>query len=155
MGVRVERVTPADLQVLNLPGVRGALVVEVATGSPAETAGMPVDAVIVTFDGRPVEEPIDLERLMASARPGERVRLGFWYDGQLEEVEVVLAGAANRPTRKKPVAADKRDGAARPQPPEDATRIAALEQKIRELEARIAALEAQAKQPPERPVPQK
>lgn len=149
LGVRAERVTQADLPILNLNEARGALVVEVMPGSPAEQADVPVDAVIVTFDGQPVDGPSDLARYLGVAKPGERARLGYWFDGQLEETEVVLAPAAARPARKAPVEKAAPQGAPKPleDEPAAATKIAELENKIRELEARIAALEAKTQAP--------
>ncbi|MBE1537415.1 S1C family serine protease [Actinomadura algeriensis] len=53
----------------------GARVVEVVPGSPAEAAGIPVGAAIVTFGGQGVDSPGTLTGLMLRRHPGEVVRV--------------------------------------------------------------------------------
>ncbi|WP_433472907.1 S1C family serine protease [Spirillospora sp. CA-142024] len=53
----------------------GALVAEIVPGSPAETAGVPVGAAIVTFGGSAVDSPSTLTALMQARHPGDVVRI--------------------------------------------------------------------------------
>ncbi|MFD0684658.1 S1C family serine protease [Actinomadura fibrosa] len=53
----------------------GALVAEVVAGTPAEAAGIPVGATIVSLDGRPVDSPATLTELMLAHHPGDTVAI--------------------------------------------------------------------------------
>ncbi|MFA1545344.1 S1C family serine protease [Actinomadura chokoriensis] len=53
----------------------GALVAEVVPGSPAETAGIPVGAVIVALGDKIVDSPSTLTSVMLSHHPGDVVRI--------------------------------------------------------------------------------
>ena len=53
----------------------GARVIHIASGSPAATAGIEIDDVIVGFDGLDVDLPRELVKLVRRADPGEEVSL--------------------------------------------------------------------------------
>lgn len=53
----------------------GALVAEVVPGTPADTAGVPVGAVIVRLGGRVVDSAATLTGLMLARHPGDVVRM--------------------------------------------------------------------------------
>ncbi|GGV08804.1 serine protease [Actinomadura cremea] len=59
----------------------GARVVEVVPGSPAEAAGIPVGAAIVTFGGQGVDSPSTLTGLMLRRHPGDVVRIEWTRPG--------------------------------------------------------------------------
>lgn len=59
----------------------GARVVEVVPGGPADAAGIPVGAAIVTFDGRGVDSPTALTGLMLRRHPGDVVRIEWARPG--------------------------------------------------------------------------
>lgn len=142
LGVRVEAVALAARQALDVPLAKGALVVEVAPDSPAEAAELPLQAVIVSYNGQPVDSPDDLGRFIAGASPGDQARLGYYFDGRVEETTAVLAAANGlAPPRRV-----RRPSVAKPLPDD---KTSALEEKVRELERRVEALEAMlAKQAP-------
>jgi S1-C subfamily serine protease len=75
------------------PGVSsGALVVEVAPNTPAQSAGLAPGDVIVSFDGKPVDSPATLTTLVGAHHPGDSVEVG-WVDssGQRHTATVKLA----------------------------------------------------------------
>lgn len=98
LGVSVD--ARAD-RLLERIGVSGALVLDVAPGSPAARAGLratrtradgtivPGD-VIVAFGGEAVESARDLRRLLDRRRPGETVRLTVIRGGERVDVDVTL-----------------------------------------------------------------
>lgn len=137
LGVRVEEVDAATQKKLSLPDTRGALVASVTEGSPAQIAGVPVGAVIVSFDGQRISAPSDLKTALDAAGPGKEIRLDYYHRGRLIERTVRLAELAPLET---PPAEAEGDGAPADMPA-DIDRIERLESRIRELEARLAELE--------------
>ncbi|MFG2089839.1 S1C family serine protease [Spirillospora sp. NPDC048824] len=70
----------------NSPGAR---VAEVVPGTPADTAGVPVGAAIVTFDGRAVDSPTALTTLMMAHHPGDVVQMQ-WTTAQGAHVSATV-----------------------------------------------------------------
>jgi len=68
----------------------GLLVVNVAAGSPAATAGVIVGDVLLEFDGRPLESPEGLLDLLASERVGHEAALKILHGGRPEDVRLVV-----------------------------------------------------------------
>ncbi|MGC3971521.1 MAG: PDZ domain-containing protein [Pirellulales bacterium] len=90
LGIRTARVTPELQLSLNLPEPRGALVIEVRPGSPAQAAGIPTNAVIVAVDAARVDDPNDLMEAVRERGPGAEVKLSFYRYGQLYERRIKL-----------------------------------------------------------------
>lgn len=133
LGVVVDVVTPEMHVWLRLPEARGALVIAVAEDSPAEKAGLRVESVIVAVDGKAVETPRDLVRLVDRAGPGGQVKLAYYRHGKLFERKVVLVPPDEEFNLPPPAPAQPRDV--------DADRMTQLERRIAELEVRLAELE--------------
>src|SRR5690606_37915567 len=75
LGVSITEVDPEAVEVFGLPAVAGALVQGFSmTNTPAERAGLRQGDVITTVDGESVSQVNELQRLIASRRPGDRVR---------------------------------------------------------------------------------
>jgi serine protease Do len=66
------------------------MVSEVTRNSPAEEAGLKPDDVVITVDGRAVEDSSDLSRYVASKAPGTTVRLRVLRDGAESDIDVKL-----------------------------------------------------------------
>jgi S1-C subfamily serine protease len=76
-------------------GQRQALVVvSIATGSPAERAGLLLGDVVVALDGRPVRHVRDLIELLDEERIGAEARLKIVRAGALNELPITI-GARN------------------------------------------------------------
>jgi S1-C subfamily serine protease len=74
-------VTPMSDQLAAYFGVKqGILVTEVASGSPAEAAGMKAGDVILSVGGRDVSSPEDVAREIREAQPGASVDLRVMRD---------------------------------------------------------------------------
>jgi serine protease Do len=109
LGVSIQEVTVEDAEVYRLPAVAGAVVQDFsAAGSPAERAGMRPGDVIVAIDGQPVTRSNELQRIVASRRPGDRVAVDVIRYGQRQQFQVQLAEA--------PAPATARAAAAAPPP---------------------------------------
>ena len=76
----------------------GALVVAVAPDAPAAGKLQPTE-VIVAVDGKPVQTPNDLRRLIASTKPGDTVRLRVRAGGATRVVEVGTVESQDEPGR--------------------------------------------------------
>jgi S1-C subfamily serine protease len=105
MGVRLSTVTPAIADRFGLSVRRGALVVEVTPGGPADHAGLRVGGdvqpfqdgtirpggdVIISEDGHPVSSSDQFVRLVAEASPGQVLHLRVARGGNVRNVDVTL-----------------------------------------------------------------
>lgn len=78
---------------LNLPEdvEEGIYIAEVATGSPAEAAGIQADDVIVEFAGEPVTDSASFRQALYSQESDASVEVSFYRDGELQTTTVQLA----------------------------------------------------------------
>src|ERR671913_1488400 len=75
LGLRVQRITPETSRRLGLSSVKGVLVLEVQSGSPAEQVGLEPADVIREVNQKPVNNVKDFERAVRQGRRGERILL--------------------------------------------------------------------------------
>ncbi|HYP25755.1 MAG TPA: PDZ domain-containing protein [Blastocatellia bacterium] len=73
LGVFLEEVTADRMKELNLSEERGAVVMKVSEGSPAQKAGMKENDVIISFNGRRVDTVREVQRLLSETPPGRTV----------------------------------------------------------------------------------
>lgn len=71
LGVFLEEVTAERVKDLGLSEERGAIVMKVVEGGPAEKAGLKENDVVISFNGRRVDSVRELQRLL-SETPAER-----------------------------------------------------------------------------------
>ncbi len=90
MGVEILPVTPAIAASMKLPSIRGAIVENVESNSPAEKAGIKRYDVIVGLNGQPVASAPDLRNAIALMGPGKRVELRILRDGREKTVVLTL-----------------------------------------------------------------
>ena len=86
--------TPQGRQLLGVAveeADNGAAVVRVASGSPADDAGLEVGDVITEVDGDSVSSAVDLVASIRSHDPGDEISITFERDGETETVQVTLA----------------------------------------------------------------
>lgn len=111
LGVSINDVTPEDAEFYRLPEVGGVLVQAFGDGTgqtPAQRAGILPEDVIVAIDGRPVYRVGELQQTVAQRRPGDRVRVTVYRDGQPREVTVQLGEAPISTAPARPAAAPVR-----------------------------------------------
>lgn len=77
LGITVVPLTPEAIAAYGLVVRRGALITAIRPGSPADTAGLPLGAVVVTIDGRRIDTADELVGFVRAARPGQEVELGY------------------------------------------------------------------------------
>jgi serine protease Do len=90
LGVMIQEVTADLAESFGLDRARGALVSDVAADGPAAKAGLQAADVILSFNGKPVENSGDLPRMVGAARPGSKLALGIWRKGKAQTLYVVL-----------------------------------------------------------------
>jgi membrane-associated protease RseP (regulator of RpoE activity) len=78
--------------------LRGALIVEVDSGGPAEQGGMETGDIVIAVDDKAMDEDTDLASLVGSYEPGDRVSIAVVrHDGDTElvELQVTLGSGTN------------------------------------------------------------
>jgi serine protease Do len=90
LGVQIQAVTQDLAQSLGLDEPRGALVSDINPDSPAAKAGLQPGDVVLSADGRKVEDQSDLSSYVASRPPGSTVKLQVWRDAKERTVSVTL-----------------------------------------------------------------
>jgi serine protease Do len=96
LGVSVQRVTPDIAESLGMETAMGALVAHVASGSPAERAGIRQRDVIVEYAGKPIKESNDLPLMVARTRVGSRVQVVVLRDRREVALTVAIAELSER-----------------------------------------------------------
>jgi len=76
---------------LSLPNNKGALILEVQPGSPAEQAGLKSNDVIVKLADHDVVDPAGLRNLTAGLDAGTEVPLTYYRDGKVQTSSVTIA----------------------------------------------------------------
>jgi serine protease Do len=90
LGVRVQEVDDEIADSLDLGSAHGALIAGVDDNGPAKPAGLKPGDVIVTFNGKPVNNSRDLPELVASTAVGAQVEVVVIRDGKQRSIEVKL-----------------------------------------------------------------
>jgi serine protease Do len=106
IGVGVQPVTRELAQAFGLKQPQGALIAAVERGGPADKAGIKPGDVVLSYNGKPLEDENMLPRLVASTKPGETAQLELWRSGKREQIKVT-AGELPSKTRTALAAPDK------------------------------------------------
>jgi serine protease Do len=108
LGVGIQPMTQELAKSFKLDSPTGVVVVQVEKGSPAERAGIRQGDVILSFNGKAVEDPAELPRAVAAAKPGGKATVEVWRNGKRERLNVTVgespnesvASAAGKPSAK-------------------------------------------------------
>ncbi|MHA6645609.1 DegQ family serine endoprotease [Mesorhizobium sp. A623] len=103
LGVEIQPVTADIAESLGLKSEKGALVASAQDNGPAKKAGVVAGDVITQVDGKDVDSPKELARLIAAEAPGKPVELSVWRDGKIDTVKIDLG---NLPAANKQASAD-------------------------------------------------
>ena len=109
LGVRIQKVGPDIAESFGLEKPRGALVVQVTPGSPAENSGLLPGDIILAFDGKPIKRMRQLPRLVAATALSSPANLKVWRNGKTLAIVTELKPMADN----QPLAAAKDAPAAR------------------------------------------
>lgn len=90
LGVKIAPVDEALADSLGLGKPRGALLADVSADAPAGNAGLAAGDVILSFDGKPIDEMRKLPRYVAETKIGKKVDLTYWRKGREEKTRVTI-----------------------------------------------------------------
>ncbi len=95
LGIRAEAVSPQLAKDLFMESAQGALITFIATDSPAARAGVQSGDVIYAVGGRTIEDAADLQRLIESTDPGEKISVELVRKGLHSFVSIDFSGASS------------------------------------------------------------
>lgn len=90
LGVELEDVTAGKAQALKLKDSRGAVVTLIDHDAPAAHAGIEIDDVILTLDGKPVENQSQFWQMLYQFPAGKTVTIEISRKGELQTFAVKL-----------------------------------------------------------------
>jgi len=90
LGVMIQKITPELKDKLGLENEKGALVADVSSGGPAEKAGIQRGDVVVSFDGKKIDEMKDLPYIVASTPIGKTVSVEVIRKGRKRLFDVKI-----------------------------------------------------------------
>ncbi len=94
LGVSLETLTPQLRSEYNFEPTQGAVVLQVQSGSPADTAGLQQGDVITSFQGKPVTSADQLATAIQNDKPGQTVRIGLYRGQQQITVTATLSSSS-------------------------------------------------------------
>ncbi|HSB12221.1 MAG TPA: PDZ domain-containing protein [Blastocatellia bacterium] len=90
LGVYLEEVTSERSKELGLKEERGAVVMKVVSGSPAEKAGLKENDVVVSFNGRRVDSVRELQRLLNETPADRTIQIEVIRGGSKQTLAATL-----------------------------------------------------------------
>ena len=108
LGVVIQPVSEDMAKSLRMDQAKGAIIADVTRDSPAEKAGLKPGDVVVTADGRAIEDSSALSRYIASKAPGSTVRLQILRNGAPSTMSLTLGTFPDEDAREE--AAEARGG---------------------------------------------
>jgi len=97
LGVQIRDVSPGTAETFGLPDNSGALVAVVNPDSAAERAGIQIEDVIVSINGKRLRDSGSLRNAIGLLPPGEEVTVGFIRNGREQTVKAVLGELETQP----------------------------------------------------------
>jgi serine protease Do len=107
LGVGIAEISDEDVGKYGLKEPRGVLIRNVIAGQPADQAGVKADDVVLGVDGKDIEGPRDLQRIISSTPVGRTVKLLVVREGKETEMAVTVGpyeGGSPRQPRRAPAA---------------------------------------------------
>jgi serine protease Do len=97
LGVQIQPVTDDIAAAVGIDAAKGALIADVSDDTPAARAGFRRGDIVTAVNGKAVDDPSDLTRLIATAKPGDKVSIALLRSGKAEELSVTLGSRADQP----------------------------------------------------------
>ena len=90
IGVGIQDLTPGLARSFNVEGTKGVLITQVGTYSPAAKAGLQIEDIIVSMDGKPMTTADELRNVVANVKPGRKVTFHIIRKGERKDVVVTV-----------------------------------------------------------------
>lgn len=90
LGVQIGDLTPEFAEALGLENVKGALIADVTTGSPAERAGLKRNDIILSVNGTKVTDSTSTTRLVAKLIANTQNEFDILRDGKPKSINVTV-----------------------------------------------------------------
>jgi serine protease Do len=90
LGVTIQELTPELAQKFGLTGEKGALVGDIAKGSPAEKAGIKRGDIILEYNGKKITDVGALRNLVAQSKVGSEVPIKVSRGGKEFNIKVLI-----------------------------------------------------------------
>jgi len=91
LGVHVQQITPEIKEGLNLPNDNGALISDIAPGSPAEKGGLKRGDVIIAVNNMQIMDDDDLPKYVANLAPGTKAEFKIIRDNKNKILGIKLS----------------------------------------------------------------
>jgi len=104
LGVSLQPLSPELAESLGVPDKQGAVVGSTMAGSPAATAGLQQNDVILAYDKTPVESSQHFQRLTAETKVGSKIVLQVLRKKQKMDITVTVAESPDEGPRRPPAA---------------------------------------------------
>jgi len=88
IGIAIQPLTKELAKSFKLDAANGAVVVGVDPGGPAAKAGVKLGDVVLDWNGKAIEDPNELPRIVAATKPGADAKLRVWRDGKAETLQI-------------------------------------------------------------------
>jgi len=88
LGVSIQPLTPELAKSFGLKEPKGVLIADVVKDSPADKAGLVSGDVLMEFDGKKVDAPQDLQKVVAVTAPGKGVPIRVWREKGEKTLEI-------------------------------------------------------------------
>ena len=95
----IQPLTPELAKSFGLKEPRGVLIADVVKDSPADRAGLASGDVLIEFDGKKVDTPQDLQKIVAVTAPGKGVPVKVWRDKGEKTLEIKIGETPGRDRR--------------------------------------------------------
>lgn len=95
IGVSIQKVDETMAKANGLPNAEGVIVQDVM-GEAAKEAGIKEGDIILSVDNNKVNEPNELQTLIAGKHPGDKVTVSIWRDGAKTDKVVKLKARADQ-----------------------------------------------------------
>ncbi len=95
LGIHFEPVTKTIMKAYGLDEKKGVLVNEVSEDTAAAEAGIISGDILLDFNGTPIIESADLPQIIGGTRPGTKVTIDVWRDGEILTLSTTLGAIEN------------------------------------------------------------